>query len=157
KFKFQNIFHQNNANYWTKLHASNFRKDRMKRVLLPISLLVIGSLACGLTGLTSPAQTNAGPTPQTAPTLVVDTTKALPPDCSLEALYQNVLPGVVAVRTDQGLGSGFVYDGAGHIVTNQHVVEGANAFEIAFSSGFKANGTVIGSDKDADIAVIKVD
>jgi S1-C subfamily serine protease len=129
----------------------------MKRALLPISFLVIASLACGLTGLTSPSQTDAGPTPQTAPTLVVDTTKALPPDGSLQALYQNVLPGVVAVRTDQGLGSGFVYDGEGHIVTNQHVVEGASTFEIAFSSGFKANGTVIGSDNDADIAVIKVD
>ncbi len=129
----------------------------MKRVLLPISFLVIASLACGLSGLSLPSQTDAGPTPQTAPTLVVDNTKALPPDGTLEALYKNVLPGVVLIRTDQGLGSGFVYDGEGHVVTNQHVVEGANAFEVAFSSGYKANGTVIGSDGNADIAVLKVD
>ncbi len=129
----------------------------MKRALIPITFLVIASLACSLTGLTLPTQTTIEPTAQTAPTLVVDSVKALPPAGSLQALYQNVLPGVVAVRTDQGLGSGFVFDSEGHIVTNQHVVAGANSFEIAFSSGFKANGTVIGTDSDSDLAVIKVD
>jgi 2-alkenal reductase len=49
-----------------------------------------------------------------------------------------------------------MFDSEGHIVTNQHVVEGANEVEVSFSSGFKAYGTVIGSDADADIAVIKV-
>jgi 2-alkenal reductase len=78
-------------------------------------------------------------------------------DGSLTALYQRVLPGVVSIRTDTGQGSGFVYDAQGHIVTNQHVIEGATTVEIDFSSGFKARGTVIGSDTDADLAVIKVD
>src|SRR5215510_10636608 len=106
-----------------KLHASNSRKDNMKRVLIALSFLVIASLACGVTGLTTPSQAPSGPTPQTAPTLQVSPAKALPQDDSLEALYQNVLPGVVAVRTDQGLGSGFVFDGDGHVVTNKHVIE----------------------------------
>jgi 2-alkenal reductase len=75
---------------------------------------------------------------------------------TLEALYQQVLPGVVAIRTNGSLGSGFVFDNEGHVITNQHVVEGASEVEIAFSSGFKAMGTVIGSDADADIAVIQV-
>jgi S1-C subfamily serine protease len=78
-------------------------------------------------------------------------------DGSLTSLYQQVLPGVVAILTDTGQGSGFVYDTDGHIITNEHVVEGASTVEIAFSSGFKAYGTVIGSDTDADIAIIKVD
>jgi len=68
-----------------------------------------------------------------------------------------VIPGVVAIRTDQGQGSGFVYDTEGNIVTNQHVIDGANIVEVVFSSGFKSYGTVIGSDSDADIAIIKVD
>jgi 2-alkenal reductase len=87
----------------------------------------------------------------------VDPANIAPPDGSLEALYQNVLPGVVAIRTDLGLGSGFVFDGEGHVVTNQHVVDGASTVEIDFASGFKAFGTVIGFDTDADVAVIKVD
>ncbi|HEX9332641.1 MAG TPA: trypsin-like peptidase domain-containing protein, partial [Anaerolineales bacterium] len=75
---------------------------------------------------------------------------------TLEALYQQVLPGVVAIQTGSSLGSGFVFDNEGHIVTNQHVVEGTNDVEVDFSSGFKAHGTVIGSDPDGDIAVVQV-
>jgi 2-alkenal reductase len=78
-------------------------------------------------------------------------------DGSLTSLYQQVIPGVVAIRTDTGQGSGFVFDNDGHVVTNHHVIDGANLIEIDFSSGYKAYGTVIGSDPDADIAVIKVD
>jgi S1-C subfamily serine protease len=76
-------------------------------------------------------------------------------------LFNQVNPGVVAIRTvtDQGgaLGSGFVFDNAGHIVTNYHVVQGANSMEVDFPSGFKAQGNVVGTDLDSDIAVVKVD
>lgn len=68
-----------------------------------------------------------------------------------------MLPGVVAIRAGTAQGSGFVFDNNGHVVTNNHVVEGVSTVEIAFSTGFKAHGTVIGTDADADIAVIKVD
>jgi 2-alkenal reductase len=88
--------------------------------------------------------------------VIVDSAHATPQDGSLEALYQNVIPGVVAIRTPTGLGSGFVFDTEGHVVTNQHVVDGTSTVEVAFSSGFKALGTVIAFDADADIAVIKV-
>ena len=79
------------------------------------------------------------------------------------ALYQQTIPGVVTilVTTSQGeaLGSGFVYDAQGHIVTNDHVVQGAqnNKVEVDFNSGFKTYGTVIGTDPDSDLAIIKVD
>lgn len=52
----------------------------------------------------------------------------------------------MAIITDQGQGSGFVYDGNGHIVTNYHVVEGANVIEVRFTSGFMGYGTVVGTD-----------
>ncbi|HUE99202.1 MAG TPA: trypsin-like peptidase domain-containing protein [Anaerolineales bacterium] len=128
----------------------------MKRVLFVISVLMISMLACQLTGVPSLSQ----PTPAlqiqaTAPALP---TPADPSEAgsTLEALYQQVLPGVVAIQTGASLGSGFVFDSEGHVVTNQHVVEGASEVEIAFASGFKAYGTVIGADVDADVAVIKV-
>ncbi len=76
---------------------------------------------------------------------------------TLVALYERVSPGTVAIITDQGQGSGFVYDGLGHVVTNYHVVEGANVIEVRFTSGFMGYGTVVGTDLDSDIAVIKVD
>lgn len=129
----------------------------MKRVFLFITILVIASLACQVTGITPLSQPEIASTPQTSPTLQVEVSDVLPQAGSLEALYQNVLPGVVAIRTETGEGSGFMFDGAGHVVTNQHVVEAASTVEVAFASGFKAYGTVIGVDSDADIAVVKVD
>jgi putative serine protease PepD len=54
-------------------------------------------------------------------------------------------------------GSGFVYDEAGHVVTNQHVVSGATAITVTFSNGAKYPAHVIGSDPSTDLAVLKVD
>jgi len=57
----------------------------------------------------------------------------------------------------QGTGSGFVFDNRGHILTNNHVVEGAEKITVAFHDGTEAIATVVGRDVKADIAVIKVD
>jgi 2-alkenal reductase len=80
---------------------------------------------------------------------------------TLSTLYQNVSPGIVSIQvlTDAGggLGTGFVVDNAGHIVTNFHVVEGQKKIEVDFISGFKAYGKLVGTDLDSDLAIIKVD
>jgi S1-C subfamily serine protease len=131
----------------------------MKRVLIVLSALMISMLACQMAGI------QALPQAQPTPVVRIDATPPALPTASdpaeaestLEALYQQVLPGVVSIRTGTSEGSGFVFDGDGHVVTNQHVVEGNSQVEISFASGFKAYGTVIGSDADADVAVIKVD
>jgi S1-C subfamily serine protease len=79
----------------------------------------------------------------------------------LTTLYNAVDPGIVAIQVitvdGEGLGSGFVIDFKGHIVTNYHVVEGEQSIEVDFSSGYKTYGEVIGTDLDSDLAVIKVD
>ncbi len=56
----------------------------------------------------------------------------------------------------QGTGSGFVYDDKGHIVTNHHVVDQTSKIIVRFHDGAEAEASVVGSDKDADVAVIKV-
>jgi serine protease Do len=56
-----------------------------------------------------------------------------------------------------GLGSGFVYDDHGHILTNNHVVEDAEKLTVTFWDGVEAKATVVGADKQSDVAVIKVD
>ena len=85
---------------------------------------------------------------------------------ALVGLYQRTSPGVVAILTFAdasgsafgiGSGSGFVIDNEGHIVTNYHVVEGADEIQISFTSGLKTRAEVIGIDTDSDLAVIKVD
>jgi S1-C subfamily serine protease len=55
------------------------------------------------------------------------------------------------------LGSGFVWDRGGHIVTNNHVVSGADKIEVTFSDGTIVPATLVGADPDSDLAVVKVD
>ncbi len=56
-----------------------------------------------------------------------------------------------------GLGSGFVWDKQGHIITNNHVIEGADKIEIIFADGTNYRGEVVGADPDSDLAVVKID
>lgn len=82
---------------------------------------------------------------------------------TLTDIYQRVNPAVVyiLVLSDFGValgsGSGFVYDTDGHIITNNHVVVDGQAFEVVFADGSRQRATVVGTDVDSDLAVIKVD
>jgi putative serine protease PepD len=57
----------------------------------------------------------------------------------------------------QAQGSGWVYDSDGHIVTNDHVVDGAQSISVRFWNGKTYSAEVVGTDKSTDLAVIKVD
>jgi serine protease Do len=57
---------------------------------------------------------------------------------------------------EQGLGSGFVYDMQGHIITNNHVVDGAQTVEVTFADEVTVPATVVGTDPGSDLAVIQV-
>ena len=54
------------------------------------------------------------------------------------------------------LGSGFVYDNQGHIITNHHVIDGATTADVTFTDGNTYSAKVIGNDPDADIVVCKL-
>jgi S1-C subfamily serine protease len=60
-------------------------------------------------------------------------------------------------REQEGVGSGFVLDTDGHIVTNYHVVEGAETLKVTFADGTERQATVVGTDPSTDLAVIEVD
>ena len=93
-------------------------------------------------------------------------------------IYSRAAPGVVQITStdnpiqdtpslspfnlpqapsQQALGSGFVIDKAGHIVTNYHVIEGADQIEVSFSNQDTLRATLVGSDPSTDIAVLRVD
>jgi S1-C subfamily serine protease len=80
---------------------------------------------------------------------------------SVSAIYDRVHQGVVTIKVDtqgaQALGSGFVIDGEGHIVTNDHVVEGASSISVEFADGATYNAQLVGADPSTDVAVVKVD
>jgi putative serine protease PepD len=59
--------------------------------------------------------------------------------------------------SSQAQGSGFVYDSDGHIVTNNHVVQGADSISVTFPDNSKYSAKVVGTDPSTDLAVLKVD
>jgi 2-alkenal reductase len=87
------------------------------------------------------------------------------------AVYQKASPAVVYIENlanvttgdnstealPESQGSGFVWDAAGHIITNNHVVEGADALQVTFNDGIVLPAKVVGRDPDSDLAVIKID
>ena len=69
-----------------------------------------------------------------------------------------VLPSVVEITTDHGLGSGIVFNDKGYIVTNDHVVAGASQYHVRLSSGAAAMpARLVGSYPPDDLAVVKVE
>ncbi len=133
----------------------------MKRILIILSVLILATISCQATSSLETPPTPV-PTFQSSPSAQAQEVYISSSELKgLSALYESTLPGVVAIRvfgkTGSGVGSGFVFDDQGHIITNFHVVEGADDVEVDFSSGFKTYGTVIGTDLDSDLAVIKVD
>jgi putative serine protease PepD len=79
----------------------------------------------------------------------------------VSALYARVSPGVVSVETltgsGGGSGSGFVLDDEGYILTNEHVVEGAESVRVRFSEGAPISARVVGADASSDLALLKID
>lgn len=74
-----------------------------------------------------------------------------------ERVVDAVLPSVVKIQTDQAEGSGVVYDGQGHIVTNAHVVAGAKKIQVTSSGGGATlDAELVGEFAADDLAVIKV-
>jgi len=83
---------------------------------------------------------------------------------TLVELFENSEESVVKIKVERigsatnigGVGSGFVYDNLGHIITNAHVVDGASKATVTFLDGSQYSAEVIGKDRFTDIAVIKV-
>ena len=79
---------------------------------------------------------------------------------SVREVYTRGVVSVDVAATSEagpGGGSGFVVDEAGHIVTNQHVVEGAEEISVRFADGVRREAEVVGQDPSTDVALIKVD
>jgi S1-C subfamily serine protease len=80
---------------------------------------------------------------------------------TLPELFSKVEKSVVQITVQKGnargVGSGFVYDKQGHIVTNYHVVEGASKVTVTFLDGTSYRARIVGSDPYTDLAVVKVD
>ena len=149
-----------------------------RNLFLVVSIVITTSLACSMSGLipiqNEPTSIPTTPLPAQSPpdfTLPAPIIEGVGPitDGDLTSLYSNISPGVVTIwaYTDivsphdesipTGQGSGFVIDTQGHIVTNQHVIQDAKDIEVDFPTGVKSWATLLGTDPDSDLAVLKVD
>lgn len=78
---------------------------------------------------------------------------------SISQLFQNSDQSVVSIAAfggENAQGSGFIYDKEGHIVTNEHVIEGSERIEVSFTDGTTRNARVVGTDPYTDLAVLKI-
>jgi len=116
-----------------------------------LALLVIG--ACVGQSIPTSRATAQAAVPRVA--AAPNTTTA--PSGTVAAVAQLVGSAVVSVRTDQGLGSGVIYDTSGLILTNAHVVDQAQSITIGLVDGRHFAGKVVGADTGFDVAVIKID
>ena len=95
------------------------------------------------------SQTLKAPPPQDMP--------KLPPGSPLEDLFKNFLgPGANAPRHVTSLGSGFIIDPTGYIVTNNHVIENSEQITVTLNDGSTLPAKLIGRDIKTDLALLKV-
>jgi S1-C subfamily serine protease len=138
-------------------------------ILSGILLLSLVSLACGIT---IPRLNTIQPTPViqavqvNPPGNTSSTSGASNDDQVVIDLYSRLNPSVVniSIYQDQngeqvlaGQASGFVYDSQGDVVTNQHVVDGADSIQITFADGLIRDATLVAQDLYSDLAVVKVE
>ncbi|HLF26396.1 MAG TPA: trypsin-like peptidase domain-containing protein [Anaerolineae bacterium] len=156
------------------------------RATLLIAIVAIAFSGCSAVGTQSVSAALPAAQAQTPTAASPNPTSAGADAASLQlafiGVYERVNPSVVNIRVlvnggeslnipdipgfptpeapnglQQGQGSGFVYDQQGHIVTNNHVVDGAEKIAVTFADGTEAAATLVGADPNADLAVIKVD
>ena len=119
---------------------------RRKRLLAPLLGALVAAAAVAAIALATNASTT--------------TPRSLAPGLALQGAFvsvvQSVSPSVVQIQNEAGLGSGVVFDSAGDIVTNNHVVAGGKSFTVTTASGNRYPARLLGAFPPDDIAVVKV-
>ncbi len=137
-----------------------------------LGFLAFASMACSLSDLTARLST---PTPEwttgsQTPVVIVLTPTPLPPGTAagidveeqlVISIYAQVSPAVVCVTAPEQfgtcIGSGFIIDREGHIITNNHVATAAPSLLVKLADEHTVPGEVVGTDAGSDLAVIKID
>jgi putative serine protease PepD len=139
-----------------------------KQLTAILAALLIGAGVGGGVGAAVALETDSDPSSEQS---AVENQPVAESTSSTAALYKRVKNAVVEIHASNGgqespfgqqqqgeaTGSGFVIDEDGHIVTNQHVVDGAESVRVEFADGTEVDAEVVGTDPSTDIAVLDVD
>ena len=155
------------------LHVPRRAAGLLAAALLGGGVALGGAAALGKLGEETTV-INQVPTPSSSAPAAFDQSQRR----SINDIYRASAPGVVHIETatrlqqpddpffgnplglpdtQRALGSGFVIDKAGHVVTNFHVVHGASSIFVSFSNSERIRAKLVGQDPSTDIAVLKVD
>lgn len=152
------------------------RSSIVLAVFVWVTFAVIGCGACKKSDSDADAAASASalaPAPPTAPSPAPSPAVAMMPGgtpMSFASLAKAVDPGVVTILSraektfgsgrrrvlSEGLGTGFVYDATGLVLTNNHVIEGATAVQVQFATGRTFSAEVKGRDRQTDVAVLQL-
>ncbi len=142
------------------------------RLLLPLLICLVTLASCSLPG--QPVTPTVPPTVgATATVAVPPTATTLPPTATIaptptpsgatpREIYRKVSPAVVTIVTrivrgnqrGTGFGTGVIFDREGHILTNNHVIEGGQSYEVILADGVRRPVTLVGGDPATDLAVL---
>ncbi len=130
-----------------------------------LSVVVAGGLILALGGVLVSGQT----TSRTEPRPVAPRGPLSVEEQATVSLFENAAPSVAYITTEivqptgfftaqvgRGAGSGFVWDTAGHVVTNNHVIEGATKVHVQLDAGNPIEARVVGASPEYDLAVVKL-
>jgi putative serine protease PepD len=145
--------------------ATDTRRSHFLAGLLGALVVALPIMGLAIGGAFAPGDRPAAKVSPQAPAAAVSASApAVAPARSatdVSALYQRVSPGVVSVEVTTaeggGTGSGITLDRNGYILTNDHVVDGAQTVQVRFSEGAPVPARVIGVDQSTDLALVKVD
>jgi putative serine protease PepD len=134
---------------WPRIGNSRGRR-RVPRPRLLAPLMLAGALV--LASCTATATSSSTPAPEA---------DVKPSALALQQQFVQVVkqvgPSVVLIQTNQGLGSGIVFDANGNVVTNHHVVDNARAFQVTLANGKRYGARLVGSFPADDLAVLHID
>lgn len=170
----ENNFEKNNLN--NNCGEINFKRSRKRRIITNIVVLLIVACISALSGgiaasyiiKSKLSRSFYGPTNQSLFEQSENNEKNKKeelPKNSITKVAESVGPAVVGISNkaegyfgvaDQGSGSGIIFDPDGYIVTNNHVIDGAQKITIKLSTGKVLDASVVGKDPRSDLAVIKV-
>ncbi len=117
-----------------------------------VTLIAVALVAGGCQG-----DDDSGAPPTSTRTVTVSSGAGAAPTDPIPIIVERVQPSVVSVVTDQGQGSGVVFDADGFVITNHHVAGNADSIEIVLANGDTVPATLKASTDKFDIAVLEVD
>jgi S1-C subfamily serine protease len=134
-------------------------RGRIPTWLVALLALVLVALSSGVTYIlaTSDQAQDDRTVSEADPTAQAASPEIVPGEEPVADVADLILPSVVQIQTESGVGSGVIYDSNGLILTAAHVVAGSDTVTVRFNDGEELEGTVVGGTSGADVAVVQVD